>query len=99
MLRSMTKNHPLAIPKRAIMAWKFMPRSVFTETGLHCPQCGSSTFVLEGSALSACRRVCIEGEIVSTVDPDDVEMTLQDYDLYIPNELHCQQCRTITHFQ
>jgi hypothetical protein len=97
MLRSMAKNHSFPpIPKRAIMAWKFMARSAFTDIGLECPQCGSDTFFLEGYATTALRKVCVDGEFTTALDG---VLTMEDFGRFIPTELHCRQCSTVTHFR
>jgi hypothetical protein len=75
---------------------KNMPGTAFMAETPCCPQCGSKTFTLCGSAISCLRRIYENGRPVP-ITPADV--TLKDDELIWPDSFECKVCGMTTYFR
>jgi hypothetical protein len=75
---------------------KYMAGTAFMAEPPSCPQCGSETFTLHGSAITSLRKIYENGNAALATLAD---VTLKDSELFWPDSLECNQCGTTTYYK
>lgn len=82
--------------RTAISEPKYMAGATFMDEPPSCPQCGSETFTLLGSAITSLRKIYENGRAAPAALAD---VTLKDSELFWPDSLECSRCGVTTYFK